>query len=199
MRRTASGFSAPYYLRDKKAVCKIVNTEGNNYKVYRLRQTLASAEELAAAPEYVNSDAYNTLKTAKYAFKLPFDLNHTEAKAYFSRFDINRADLMKAFQSAGNPPDEAIASERLGITDAERKIIAETPNPNNNAAQQAFWNVPAPGNVVDYLEQVDHFLDRTGLTYRELDLLLRLEFIDKDKNLFIEHEDLACDTAVAYC
>ena len=102
---STSGASAtlPHYLRDKQAVCKIVNTGGNNYTVFRLRQTLSPAAELAAAPEYVNADAYTSLKGAEYAFTLPFDLDHAEAKAYFTRFDISRAELMQAFQTAGNP------------------------------------------------------------------------------------------------
>ncbi len=190
---TETGISGPYYLRDTRVVCKITGT--NPYKVYRLRQTLSTAEELDAAPEYVNTAAYDELRNKSFAFKLPFDLNHTEAKAYFNRFDINRADLMQAFQTAGNPADEAIAAERLGLTNAERNIIASSPAPNDNAAQQAYWNVPAPGLVLDYMKQVDHFLDRTGLSYKELDLLLKLEFIDKNKNLFIKHNDLTCDTA----
>ncbi|MBI3398309.1 MAG: hypothetical protein HY026_03630 [Deltaproteobacteria bacterium] len=199
---TSSGSSAtlPHYLRDKKAICKIANTGGNNYKVFRLRQTLSSAEELAAAPEYVNSDAYNTLKTAKYAFKLPFDLDHTEAKAYFTRFGISRVKLMEDFQSAGNPADEAIAGEKLGLTDAERQLII-TPKANL-VDQQLYWNVPAQwdtppvlGNVLDYMKRVDHFLDKTGLTYKELELLLSLKFIDPANNLFIKHLDLSCDTA----
>jgi len=191
---TESSTSKPHYLRDKGIVCKIENTGGNNYKVYRLRQTFGTAAELDAAPEYVSESAYQELRNKAFAFKLPFDLPHTEAKAYLSRFDVNRADLMKAFQSAAIPTDESIATERLGLTDAERNIIANTPAPNDNAAQQAYWNVPAPGNVIDYLKQVDHFLDRTGLTYKELDLLLKLKFIDKNGNLFIKHNDLTCDT-----
>ncbi|GAH97152.1 unnamed protein product, partial [marine sediment metagenome] len=88
----------PHYLRDKKTVCKIIHKGGNKYKVFRLRQTLSSAEELAAAPEYVNQKAYDEeLIKSNYAFKLPFDLNHTEAKAYFNRFDISRAKLMEDF------------------------------------------------------------------------------------------------------
>ena len=61
---STSGASAslPHYLRDKQAVCKIVNTGGTDYQVFRLRQTLSSAEELAAAPEYVNADAYAALE-----------------------------------------------------------------------------------------------------------------------------------------
>lgn len=197
---TGSAATLPHYLRDKKLVCKIINTGGNNYKVFRLRQTLSTAEELAAAPEYVNAVAYNILKTANYAFKLPFDLDHTEAKAYFTRFDISRAQLMEDFQSAGSPTDEAIAAERLGLTDAERNLIV-TPKATL-IDQQSFWNAPAQwdeppimGNVLDYMTRVDHFLDKTGLTYKDLDLLLALSFIDPADNLFIKHLDLSCDTA----
>jgi hypothetical protein len=201
-----------YYLRDKNIVFKIVfeqvNAGENEYKVYRLRQTFDTAEELDAAPEYVNESAYHELRNKAFAFKLPFDLQHTEAKAYFSRFDINRADLMKTFQSAATPSEECIAAERLDLTDAERMIIANAPVTNNNAAQQVYWNVPAPGDVVDYLKQVNNFLERSELTYKELDLLLKLKFIDKNGNLFIKHnyDDLlpgqdpskrtiSCDTA----
>jgi 5-hydroxyisourate hydrolase-like protein (transthyretin family) len=191
---TLSGISSPWYLRDDKAVCKIMDLGGNNYKIYRLRQTHSTAAELDAAPEYVNQAAYHELKNKAFAFKLPFDLHHTEAKGYFSRFDVSRAGLMKAFQSAGTPSDVNIAAERLGLTEPERKLIAEAPAPNDNAAQQEVWNVPAPGNVTDHLKQVDHFLDKTNLTFRELDLLLKLKFIDPDDNLFIRHLDLSCDT-----
>lgn len=191
---TESATSKPHYLRDKELVCKIEHTGGSNYLVYRLRQTFGTAAELDAAPEYVNENAYQELKSKAFAFKLPFDLTHTEAKAYLSRFDVNRDELMKAFQFSNLPPDENIAAERLGLTDAERIIIGNTPSPNNNAAQQAFWNVPPPGNVTDYLKQVNHFLDKTGLAYKELELLLKLKFIDKSGNLYIRHNDLSCDT-----
>ncbi|HLP37239.1 neuraminidase-like domain-containing protein [Lacibacter sp.] len=191
---TESSTTKPHYLRDKGIVCKIENTGGNNYKVYRLRQTFGTAAELDAAPEYVNELAYKELNKKSFAFKLPFDLAHTEAKAYLNRFGIDRAELMSAFQDGTNPANNSIAAERLGLTDAERNIIANSPVPNDNAAQQIYWNVPAPGNVIDHLRQVDHFLDRTGLTYKELELLLKLKFIDTNENLFIKHNDLSCDT-----
>lgn len=190
-----SSATLPHYLRDQQLVCRIDNTVGNNYIIYRLRQTLASAEELDAAPEYVNHSAYTKLAGEQYAFTLPFDLDHTEARAYFTRFDISRGHLMQLFQAAGNPSNEAIAAEQLGLTDTERNIIITTPVPNDNTAQQVFWNVPAPGNVVDYMQQVDHFLDRTGLSFQQLDLLLKLNFIDPDIELFIKNNDLTCDTA----
>jgi hypothetical protein len=180
----------PHYLRDKKAVCKIIHTGGNKYEVFRLRQTLSSAEVLAAAPEYVNAKVYDdALRNNAYAFKLPFDLNHTEAKAYFSRFDISRAQLMEDFQSAGNPADEAIAAEKFRLTDAERKLIV-TPHALN---QQKYWNT-TNANASDEMKVVDTFLTKSGLTYKELDLLLTLKFIDPAKNLFVKHLDLTCNT-----
>jgi hypothetical protein len=191
---TAAGFPSntlPHYLRDKEAVCKIVNTGGNNYNVKRLRQTLASAEELAAAPAYVNQAAYTELKNNSFAFVLPFDLNHTEARAYFSRFDIERHVLMSDFQVGGVPADEAIAAERLGLTDAERDLIVVA----RAANQQDFWNTTA-ANASTELRVVDTFLTKTGLTYGELELLLALPFIDPADNLFIQHPDASsCDTA----
>jgi len=185
---TESSTTGPYYLRDKGLVCKIVHKEGNNYLIYRLRQTFGTAEELDAAPEYVNDSAYKKLLESDYTFKLPFDLNHTEAKEFFNRFGVNRAELMSAFQNSVKPNDAEIAAERLGLTENESIIITKTPSPNNNAEQQKFWNVPTPYTVVKYLERVDQFLDKTSLTYKELVSLLKLRFINKNQNLYIKHE-----------
>jgi hypothetical protein len=196
---TGSPNALPHYLRDKKVVCKIIHIGGNNFKVFQLRQTLSAADELAAAPEYVNANAYAKLATSAFAFKLPFDLNHHEATSYFNRFDISRAELMLNFQVAGTPSNAAIASEKTGLTHAESLLIV-TPAATL-AAQQLIWNAPPQwdtppiaGNVLDYMKRVDHFLDKTGLTYKELDLLLALKFIGTNNNLFIKNLDLSCDT-----
>ncbi len=186
---TGTSSTLPHYLRDKKVVCKIINTAGNQYKVFQLRQTLSTAEELAAAPEYINANAYNALKTNKYAFKLPFDLDHTESAAYFNRFGISRSKLMEDFQSAGSPSDEAIAAELIGFSDAERMLVVAP----DSANQQHYWNTSS-AIASDEMKVVDVFLNKTGLTYKELDLLLRLEFIDSADNLFIKHLDVSCDT-----
>ena len=209
---TREGLSEPYYVRDKKAVCKITKENGK-YIVKLLHQTLSSAEELAAAPEYVNQGAYDELKSSNYAFKLPFDLNHTEAKAYFNRFVISRTELMKDFQTETGPAAvqiaAEIAAEKLGLTDAERSIIVAS-DKDNLIDQQLYWNAPSEweppvvetaeppvvdteepelisGNVLDYMKRVDHFLDKTGLTYKELELLLSLEFISQKHKLIIHH------------
>ena len=198
------------YLRDTKAVCKLTDVGAGKWHIKRLRQTHSAAEELSAAPEYVNDEAYKILADSCFAFKLPFDLNHTEAKAYFSRFDISRAELMADFQVAGNPAVLNMTAEKLGLIDKERDLIA-TPRPHISD-QKFYWNTPPHwdmdpvvyGNVLEYMKRVDHFLDKTGLTYQELVLLLSLTFIDPEKKLYIIHnyDDpsaaspvLSCDTA----
>ncbi|GAA4026859.1 neuraminidase-like domain-containing protein [Actimicrobium antarcticum] len=183
---TGSSATLPHYIRDKQAVVKAVNTGLNEYTLFHLRQTLRPADELAAAPAYVNQTAYATLATESFAFGLPFDLPHTEARAYFARFDIDRAELMRNFQVAGTPSDAAIAAETLGLTVSQRALIT-TPD---SAGQATYWRLP----LAD-LKRVDVFLDKTGLSYTELDTLLTFAFIDPAKALFIKHLDLSCDLA----
>lgn len=199
---SASGGSAslPHYLRDREAVCKIVATGVGSYRVYRLRQTLWPAAELAAAPAYVNADAYAALKSAQSAFTLPFDLDHAEARAYFARFNIPRAALMQAFEVAGSPAAADIAAETLGLSPAESALVTQ-PRPAL-ADQQAVWSAPAQwneppvaGDVLAYMTRLDHFLHKTGLGYDDAVALLKLRFIDPDELLFVRHLDLGCDTA----
>lgn len=186
-----------YYLKDQNLMFKIVH-EGQDsagdkvYKVYLLRQTMATAEELDAAPEYVNYGAYTLLEQEKFAFNLPFDLGHSEAKAYLDRFGVKRVDLMKIFQKGGNPAEISIAAERLGINDSQKDIITQASS-NTNIAHQIYWNVPNT-SVTGYLKRVDRFLNKTELSYQELELLLELEFINPDQKLSINHLDSSCDT-----
>ncbi|HJQ08282.1 MAG TPA: neuraminidase-like domain-containing protein [Candidatus Saccharimonadales bacterium] len=184
---TGSSATLPHYIRDKKAVLKAVHAGGNNYKIYHLRQTLSSAEELAAAPDYVNTEAYTALASHAYAFGLPFDLNHTEARAYFERFDIDRAALMQTFQVGATPANEVIAAEMLGLTAAERALITAP----DAANQQDYWNTTS--SPATELKVVSTFLNKTGLSYEELMRLLTLTFIDPADKLFIKHLDLSCD------
>ena len=186
-----SGSSAtlPHYLRDRKLVCKIIHNAPNDYTVKRLRQTLSPAEELAAAPEYVNANAYTELAAKYFAFQLPFDLNHTESAAYFNRFGIERAQLMRDFQSAGVPKLSDMAAEALKITSKEKDLIIKP----DVAGQQAFWNTTS-ATASDEMKVVSHFMEKSGLSYKDLDLFLQLPFIDPADNLFIKHLDLSCDT-----
>lgn len=180
-----------FVVRDEKVVAKAVPEGAGQWRVKRLRQTHLSAAELAAAPEYVNTDAYDALRLSRFAFRLPFDLYHQETRGYFEQFGVRRADLMRALQTPAGPPDRDIAADAFGLSGEERALVcdaAATPD-----AQQNFWNTgatPAP----DALRVVDTFLDKSGMTYAELAALLELEFINPGGGVFIRHLDDTCDT-----
>jgi len=179
-----------YILRAPSIVLKIQNTGANQWLINELRQTYGTAEELMAAPYYVNDAAYTILNTEQYAFQLPFDLYHTEAQAYFSRFGVARAALMEAFEVSATPSPETIAAELLGLTDKER-ILITTPDVGN---QKQYWNT-AGANPLSEMKVVATMLDKTGLSYTQLVRLLELQFIKKAANPFIKHLDNSCDTA----
>ncbi|MGE2817994.1 neuraminidase-like domain-containing protein [Mycobacterium heidelbergense] len=176
-----------YVVRDTAAVVGLT-PDGGNWRARVLRQTFGSADELAAAPEYVNTDAYQTLVASTWCFTLPFDLAHQETRRYFAQFDIDRAELMRRLQVGGAPSDAACAAESLGLSDAQR-ILTVTANP---AAQQTIWNTPTTP-ASDTLSHVDKFVTRAEITYQDLLELLDLGWVDGGQDLFIQHLDSTAD------
>jgi hypothetical protein len=178
-------------VRDGKVVCKFVpGGAPNTWTGFQIRQTFGSAAELAAAPEYVNTTAYQTLQASTIAFHLPFDLPHEESRGYFKQFAVPREDLMRALAVGGVPAPRDIAAEQLDISDVERGLIA-TPDLAN---QNVYWNTAA-ADPVTVEKVVSAFLQSTELQYADLQTLLSLQFINPGNKLFIQHLDSSCDTA----
>ncbi|MEM9679113.1 MAG: hypothetical protein AAF901_02215, partial [Bacteroidota bacterium] len=177
-----------YILRDRDLVLKLHNEGGNNWRIKELRQTYGTEASRSASPYYVNEGAYTALNTKQYAFSLPFDLHHTEAQAYFSRFGAKRSELMRSFQKVGAPSDAEIAAETLGLTNKEHKIIITA----DIANQQKYWNTSV-ANAADEMKVLGTMLDKTGLTYEQLQDMLELQFIKGSDKLFIKHLDNSCD------
>lgn len=179
----------PHYIRSKNAVLKAVGTTTpKKYKIFELRQTLQDEKSLSAYPQYVNEDAYDKLSNSSYAFNLPFELFHKESLEYLTRLDVKHSDLYEVFAKT-NPATEAVSASSLNISERQRKIIFE-PDVSN---QQKYWNTTT-SNASAEMEIVDTILKKTGLTYIQLDHLLSLDSVDKNKNLYIKHLDLTPDT-----
>lgn len=173
----------------------VVATTGAGYRVSATRQTRGTAEELAAAPEYVNGPAYAALSIPTYPMALPFNLNTEEVRAVLDKGGIQRADLMETFRgpnAPNNPSDLAIAREAAGIGDYETTAVF-----GDNAADEfRFWGEADNPATVASLTRVDVFLNRTGLEYDELQKLLTMQFVNPDPpTLSIRHLDSSCDTA----
>jgi hypothetical protein len=177
-------------VRDTKVVCKLTPSGGGNWIVRLLRQTHGTAAERAASPEYLSEAAYVTLAGTEFAFRLPFDLFHQETRAYFQRFDVSRAELMRGLQTPAGPLDAAIAAEAIGLSDDERALIGTV----NVAAQNTYWNTGATP-AADVIKIVDAFVTKTELTYADLENLLDLAWLNPGNALFIRHLDNSCSLA----
>ena len=178
-------------VRDKKVVCKLSPGGGaNQWIARRMRQTYRKPAEVAAAPEYVNTAAYDTLGNSTFAFSLPFDLFHQEARAYFVQFDVARADLMRALATTAGPQDYEIAAEDLGLSEEERQLIG-TAHPTA-ADQNTYWSSGATA-ATDFVKVVDTFLTKTVLAYTDLQDLLTREWVNPSDAMFIRYLDNSCD------
>lgn len=175
-----------FMLRDK-TITVAVDQTGGFWTLRRLRQTHGSPEERAASPEYVNAAAYTSIAGGKAAFGLPFDLFHTETRAFLSAAGVDRATLMEALAV---PSQDVIAAETLGLSAAERALIFAP----SVADQPAIWAVPGP-TAAAAMRKLDVFTQRTGLDYRGAELLLTGAYVRKLIDLYVRHLESNCNLA----
>jgi peptidoglycan hydrolase-like protein with peptidoglycan-binding domain len=194
------GATEDWVVHDESAVY-LLKKNATHYVAERLRNTKAGADELRANPQYVISQAYETLRTAKYPFALPFDLFGAEVRVLLQRAGIKRWELMQIFRdaSSNSPSDGDIAAEYFGISVDEKRIITE----ENTDGQYEFWGEvsnssltagPVNNQLTSNPLNVKIFLQRTGLEFNDLLTLLDLKFIQSQGNIHIDHLDATCDT-----
>ncbi len=164
--------------------------------VRQLRQTSLSAEELAAAPEYVNHDVYDKLKQNPRSLSLPFDLNHAEGQGYVAKMGLRRIDVMRdlaTYPQRIDPSDaywKRVAAEAFGLTSEEAKII--TCPAKDDDKQRNFWGLPEKDakdpddTAVNHMMVLRTFMDKTGLTYVQVEELLYGSFVNRDGVIVIE-------------
>ncbi|MGD9846698.1 MAG: neuraminidase-like domain-containing protein, partial [Variibacter sp.] len=145
----------------------------------RSRQTTGTSSERRASPQYRNANAYSELGRAVYPWTLPFDLPSAETRIFLAHLGVSRHDLIDALIppaaafDANDPHIVLLAAERLGLTDVERKIVVGEPlTPPRQPAD--FWGGTAPAA----LESVQDLLDRSGLSYADLDAALATRFVN---------------------
>ena len=134
------------------------------------RQTTQTAVELRAAPEYVNSGAYDTLRAASYPHTLPYDKPLDELRAFLSQSNIALWQLRQSLLVLHSPSlasQVSVAAERFEIDPHEQDLIT---TPNFVSASVA-WNTPSPnGDLV----AVEPFLQAASITYDQLLELLEV-------------------------
>jgi hypothetical protein len=190
--------------------------ENNALKVVaRSRQTTGSNEDRRATPQYRIGAAYVELGESVYPLTLPFDLPHEEANVFLTHLGVSRRDLIEALRvgpdtfNPDSPVTVRLATERLGLTDPERKIIIDEPLVPARQPEE-FWGFgrvsASPATDIAStdsdpallsLSTVQELLDRSGLSYAELETLIAAWFINPTKTLTISAKGdhvATCDT-----
>ena len=171
-----------------------VRPAGATLEVSILRQTRGTPEELAANPEYVNDAAYQKLAAAHYPMALPFDLITEEVDAYLAKIGVKRSAIMETFRgpvAPNNPTDLDIAAAHIGVSPTERALIFSA----DTLQQFEYWGETSNPAASAALSHVEAFLNRTGLSYLELQTLLTLGFVNPAGTIEIQHLDTSCDLA----
>ncbi|CAN5747939.1 hypothetical protein BH18ACI4_BH18ACI4_05160 [soil metagenome] len=173
--------------------------ENNTLKVVATsRQTTGSSEDRRATPQYRNSAAYVELSQSVYPLNLPFDLPNEEANIFLTHLGVSRRDLIEALRlgsdtfNPNSPVTVRLATESLGLTDTERKIIVDEPLVLPRLPED-FWG----SATVEALGTVQELLDRSGLSYAELEALIGTWFINPTRTLTISAKGervATCDT-----
>ncbi|MGE5290319.1 MAG: neuraminidase-like domain-containing protein [Micromonosporaceae bacterium] len=123
----------------------------------RGRQTVGSAQERAASPQYINPKAYEKLALQVYPLahcdtlaqaispaSLPFNLWMEEIRAYLAHLGVRRHELMEAVRPGTRATllaNTHIAREYLGLTTEEAAIITGTTTSQPGADDPGVWNL----------------------------------------------------------
>ena len=152
----------------------------------------ATAEELSVLREHTNplsgpaaAKAQDELRHAVYPFDLPFDRPLESSRAWLEHLRTSRHELMVAFRQPEETPDLAVAMELLGLSPAEGAIVTARPlNPARTLSE--FYGFPPNAAAWQQeLRKAPLFLERTGLTYIELQELCHATFIKPGSQLTI--------------
>jgi hypothetical protein len=176
-------------LRGDDGVYSVTGSAGA-FKLTQLHQTHGSVEQRAAEPEYLNQNAYIALGKVNLFQALPFDLSFEEVSEVLQRFNIGRGRLMRALSV--NPANAAAAAATAAADLSIPMSVANLIVTPDNANQIAYWSLQA-GAKIDDFRTVSSFLDRTGMTFSDLEALIDLSFIDSTGALSLVSADDSCD------
>jgi hypothetical protein len=182
-------------------------------KAAAARQTRLSTPELNANPEYVNEATYVKLATAVYPWTLPFDFELAEVRGYLEQLNLNRSNLIRAFEKPAGYPSaqaEALAHEHLGLSALEIDILTGGALAAGFSSWD-YWGLTSAANTIvdpydptatlsgtwiDVLTQVRVLLSRAGLDYTALTRLLNTIFVNGDGEVTINATPPdSCDVA----
>ena len=183
-----------WVLHGDKATYRLRKKGTPNFVAELLPNTKATADEMRAFPQYVNAQAYRTLRQVTYPYALPFDLFAEEVRAAFQKSNLQRWEVMHTLGTAeGDVAAEyfGISSDPAAAMDEKRLILLADPS---DAGQQVLWGETG-GGWLNAVGNVATFLRKTGLEYNDMLALVDLPFINPKGDIAVEYLQPSCDIA----
>ncbi len=158
------------------------------------KQTSANkaAQELRAAPEYFNADAYATLFGASYPHTLPYSAGLDELRTYLQQLNVPLWQVRQALLPLHNPANAmqaAVAAERLGMAPHEEDLVTNA----DFVPADLVWNI---ANAASAVAPVPSFLQAASLTYESMLELLQAAWVQGPLSISIQGTDDTCDTSI---
>lgn len=145
----------------------------------------ATAEELRINPQYVVDTAYEALAKALYPIDLPFNRPLTISRLYLNHLGVTRHELMNAFRKNGQPTEAELDLEGLELSSLEGSIL--TGSLNNPLADFYGTTGNDPGGLNEI--SVADFLQRTAISYEDLNELLSVQILNPAGSIRLEDSD----------
>lgn len=149
----------------------VVNGNLTTFKGHDITEDTETAD-LLADPQYVIEAAYTEVKTKVYPYNLPFDYPLEALRLLFNAWDVSLTDSLKIFRTPADARKEVLA-----LNSDEYRILTD----------KAFHALPehfgeAPATTIAVLNAIiangKTFSHRTNISYEELVMLLKTEFIN---------------------
>ncbi len=97
-----------------------VTSDATSLTVSLYPQTTGSTTELKAVPQHINLEPYKTQLHSQYhPWSLPFDLWREETKVWLEQLNVERYQLMEAFQGENRYNNFDTAVELIGFSKSE--------------------------------------------------------------------------------
>jgi hypothetical protein len=162
-------------------------------------QTTSNSRELIAFPEHMRTSVYATegpLINAIYPWTLPFDMWSETGSTYLAQLKINRSSLMESFFAGGESSlfnDPSISDEIIGLRGRDR-IILKGGMAEGWYSDHSLWGFSSSTPFVTELRQVNKLLDRSDISFEELQQLLKTYYINPTGELQIVFDVVdSCD------
>ncbi|HFE47492.1 MAG TPA: hypothetical protein ENJ18_18720, partial [Nannocystis exedens] len=153
-------------------------------------QTTWDPADLLAHPEKVYTTVYDTYLSdpaeACFPSSLPFDLGLEEARIYLTHLGIRRVSLQDSFEwfeAGGNESEAYRVDERLGLSPAQAGVVRGA---GASLTPWLCWGFDAEAGWISQINSVEIFLERSELSFPELQALLRTQILDDTEVVYAE-------------